>query len=147
LEILFLPVDLVVVVSLLTFRGYGGFYLCLFFAFLSFVSDSIAKARCLAWTVVVVRVFNGGFGQILQLLSIVVWCQIYATPLLFSRHAPPSRVLRRRPLLPPEAWLSPVVRVRRVVCTRQRALCSLVRVTATLRSFLAMRGGAVVYGG
>jgi hypothetical protein len=48
---------------------------------------------------------------------------------------PPSRVPRLRPHLLLEAHVTLIVGARRVVFTRQRAFCSLARVTATLRLF------------
>lgn len=114
------------------------------FSFLSFVSGRKAKIK---WS----SLGSGGrswFWPFLHSFSSSFRSQIYITTLLFSIHAPLSRIPRRRPLLPPEARFTPIIRVRRVVCTRrQRALCSLAGVMATLRLFLAVRDGAVVYGG
>jgi len=63
------------------------------------------------------------------------WSQIYTTPLIFPRDTPLNRAPRHRPLQSPEARATVVVGVRRMACTRQRACCSLARVTATPRFF------------
>jgi hypothetical protein len=85
--------------------------------------------------------FNGGFGQFFICFFLDFWSQIYSTPLSFSRHALLSPALRRRLSLLPEVLVMPVIGVRRVTCTRQRAFCFLVRVMATLRHFLAVLDG------
>jgi len=87
--------------------------------------------------VAAVRVFQWWFWPFLHSFSSSFRSQIYTTPLLFSRHAPLSLVPSRRLLLPPVARFTPAVRVRQVVCMRQRAICYLAHVTATLRLFLA----------
>jgi hypothetical protein len=60
---------------------------------------------------------------------------IYARPSTSARHAPLNRVLRRCPRLLPLAQVTPVVGVWCVACTRQRAFCSLPRVTAMFPPF------------
>lgn len=89
-----------------------------------------------------VRVIQRRLWLFFNCFSSTFWSQIYLTPLLFSRHAPLSRIPCYRLLLPPEAQVTSIVGVQRVVCTRQRALCSLTRVTTTLRLFLTVHGGA-----
>ncbi len=69
LEILFPPVDLVVTVSPLAFRGYGGLYLCCFlFSFFLFQTVK-QKSRCLVWKVAVVRVFQRWFWPDFSIFS------------------------------------------------------------------------------
>jgi len=91
--------------------------------------------------------FNGGFSIFFICFFLDFRSQIYSTPLLFSRHALLSRVLRRCLLPLPEAPVMSVVGVRRVAYTRQRAYCFLTRVMATLRHFLAVLDGDGGYGG
>jgi len=99
------------------------------FSFLLFVSGSKAKIKVSSlgkWRPFVS--FNGGFGQFFIYFFLDFRSQIYSTPLLFPRHAP-------------------VVGVRRVAYTRQRAYCFLMRVMATLHHFLAVLDGDGGYGG
>lgn len=148
-KLLFPPIDLVAAVfspSLSRLWWLVSFLLC--FSFLS------VRFRQESWNQVVQlgeveadRVSQRWFWPFLHLFSSSFRSQNYTTPLLFSRHAPLSRVPHHRPLMPTEARFMPVVRVRPVVYTPQRALCSLARVTATLRFFFAVRGGAVINGG
>jgi hypothetical protein len=91
---------------------------------------------------------SGGFWPVFfQGLFQFFWSQIYSTLLFFSRHAPLSLVLRRRPFPLPEARVTSFFGYRRVACTRQRGLCSLVRVKATLHHFMAVLVGDGGYGG
>jgi hypothetical protein len=118
------------------------------FSFLLFVSGSKAKIKVSSlgkWRPFVS--FNGGFGQFFIYFFLDFRSQIYSTPLLFPRHAPFNRVLRRHLLPLHEAQVMPVVGVRRVAYTRQRAYCFLMRVMATLHHFLAVLDGDGGYGG
>jgi hypothetical protein len=115
--------------------GYGGF--------LFFRSGRRFNSRCSGWRsgrffVSSSKCFFGWFS--LFFVSYFL-SQIYACSPISIRHAPLSRVLRRRPLLLPVAQVTPIVRVRCVACTRQRALCSLPRVTGMFHHFLALHGG------
>jgi len=84
---------------------------------------------------------NGGFWHTSSTVFSIFRSQIYSTPLFFSRHAPLSLVLRRCPLPLSEVRVTSIVGDWRVVCTRQRGLCSLARVKATLHHFLAVLVG------
>jgi hypothetical protein len=68
-------------------------------------------------------------------------CQICSSSPTSDWHAPPSRVLRRLPPLPPQDPVLSVAGDQRVVPMRQWALRCLVRVWATRRFFLADLGG------
>jgi hypothetical protein len=71
--------------------------------------------------------------------------QIYTSPPTFAWHTPPSRVLRRLLLLPPQALVVSIIGDRCVVPTHLGALCSLVHVRATLRLFQAVHDGNWLY--
>jgi hypothetical protein len=66
---------------------------------------------------------------------------------LIPRHAPPSRVHRRRTLQPPEAQATTVLGSRCVAGTRLRACCSSARVLATFHLFWPCTVLDGVYGG
>jgi hypothetical protein len=80
------------------------------------------------------------------IFSLNFWSQIYARLPTSARHASPSRIIRCRPHPLPEAHVTSVVGARRVVFTRQRAFCSLARVTVTLRLLWPCMVGDGVYG-
>jgi hypothetical protein len=110
-------------------------YLCCFFL-LFLLSGSKAKSKVSSvgiWWPFVSP--NGGFWPASSTVFSIFWSQIYSTPLFFSRHAPLSLILRHRPLPLPEARVTSIVGDRLVACTRQRGLCSLARVKATLHLF------------
>jgi hypothetical protein len=86
------------------------------------------------------------FGQFFFTFFFDFQSQIYTSPPPSVYHAPPSHVPRR---LPPLTLQDPVISVvddRRVAPTRLDALCSVVRVRATLRLFLAVLDGIGFYG-
>jgi hypothetical protein len=101
-------------------------------------------------------VFSFRFGRIvhLKMSSLGEWLSQRVVggmfwPLffhLFSLILPPSHVPRRLPPLSPQDPVVSVARDRRVVPTRLRALCYLVRVWVTLRLFQAELGGNRLYG-
>jgi len=121
--------------------------ICFGFFFFFFCQAVKLKARYPAWGYGGRMSPNGSFWLASSTVFSIFRSQIYSTPLFISRHASLSLVLRRRPLLLPEARVTSIIGDWRVACTRQRGFCSLARLKAMLHHFLAVLVGDGGYGG
>lgn len=130
----------------LAFLGYGGLlfvFLCYFFRFDRIVHLKMSSMGEWPSQRVVDRMI---FGRFFHLFLIDFGSQIYTSPANSDWHVPPSHVPRRLPPLPPQDPVVSIVGYRSVVPTRLGALCSFVRVRATLRLFQAAHGSNRFYG-